>query len=125
MNFDEVSKPKHYNSHPSGIEVIEITENLSFCLGNFFKYVLRSPLKNNEQQDLQKALWYIDREIKLLNGEPPVIPQKSIDSLSNMAYYDIKCEYMHRTLYYVVLLAAYGNLRKAQSTLKAFQNDRG
>lgn len=57
--------PKHYKSHPSGIEVIQITEHMNFCLGNCIKYVLRADHKGNAVQDLKKAVWYLEREIAL------------------------------------------------------------
>ena len=60
---DNVNKPKHYNSHPSGVEVIRITEHMNFCLGNVIKYVLRADHKHDAIEDLQKARWYLDREI--------------------------------------------------------------
>jgi len=39
---DPVNHPRHYTSHPSGIECITITEHMSFCLGNAVKYLWRS-----------------------------------------------------------------------------------
>jgi hypothetical protein len=59
---DPVNHPKHYTSHPSGIECIQITEHMSFTLGNAMKYIWRADLKNGVE-DLKKALWYIEREI--------------------------------------------------------------
>jgi hypothetical protein len=64
---DPVNHPKHYTQHPSGIEAIQITEHMSFCLGNAVKYVWRAGLKSdNPVEDLRKARWYIDREIQRL-----------------------------------------------------------
>lgn len=60
---DNVQHPKHYVSHPSGVECITITEHLNFCLGNAIKYIWRSALKGKELEDLKKAVWYIQREI--------------------------------------------------------------
>lgn len=60
---DPVNHPSHYTSSPSGIEVIEITEHMNFCLGNAVKYILRCDLKGKPIEDLEKAKWYIDREI--------------------------------------------------------------
>jgi len=57
--YDNVAKPFHYNQYPH--EVIELTECLGFCLGNAVKYILRSPFKGKEVEDLQKAIWYIER----------------------------------------------------------------
>jgi hypothetical protein len=61
---DPVNHPKHYTEHPSGVECIQITEHMSFCLGNAVKYVWRADLKNDAIEDLKKAMWYIEREIK-------------------------------------------------------------
>ena len=61
---DPVNHPKHYTGHPSGIECIQITEHMGFCLGNAVKYIWRADLKNDAVEDLKKAAWYLDREIK-------------------------------------------------------------
>ena len=60
---DPVNSPKHYCSHPSGVECIQITEHMSFCLGNAVKYIWRADEKNDAVEDLRKAKWYIEREI--------------------------------------------------------------
>lgn len=65
---DPVNRPKHYTSHPSGIEVIQITEHMNFCLGNAIKYIMRCNLKNDAIEDLRKAAWYLEREIKRRGG---------------------------------------------------------
>lgn len=72
---DPVAAPTHYRSHPSGVECIQITEHMGFCLGNAVKYIWRAGLKDAaaEVQDLEKARWYLDREIarrKARAGEP-------------------------------------------------------
>lgn len=61
INHDPVNRPSHYTSDPSGIECIEIAQNLPFCLGNCYKHLHRAWLKGNIKQDLQKAKWYIER----------------------------------------------------------------
>jgi hypothetical protein len=70
MKDDPVNHPTHYTSDPSGIEVIQITEHMNFCRGNAVKYILRAGLKNpdKEVEDLEKAVWYINREIKRLSN---------------------------------------------------------
>jgi len=71
---DNVNHPKHYTSHPSGVECIEVTEHLNFCIGNAIKYLWRAGLKGEQVEDLRKARWYIDREIaRILNNQkdPP------------------------------------------------------
>jgi Protein of unknwon function (DUF3310) len=64
---DPVNKPKHYNSHPSGVECITITQHMPFVLGNAMKYIWRADLKNGIE-DLKKARWYLDLEIKRREG---------------------------------------------------------
>lgn len=58
--------PDYYRHHPSGVECIQITEHMSFCLGNAIKYIWRAGAKGNAIDDLKKARWYIDREIARL-----------------------------------------------------------
>lgn len=60
---DVVNKPPHYTEHPSGIECIQVTEHMSFNLGNAIKYIWRCDLKKDAIEDLKKAKWYIEREI--------------------------------------------------------------
>ena len=66
--MSNIDHPQHYGK---GIEPIDIIESwsLNFSLGNAIKYILRAPYKNNELEDLEKAKWYLEREIKRLKGE--------------------------------------------------------
>lgn len=65
---DSVTHPAHYTSHPSGIECIEVTQDLNFCLGNAIKYIWRAGLKSdNVVEDLSKAIWYLEREISRIS----------------------------------------------------------
>ena len=61
---DPINHPKHYVSHASGIECIQITEHMSFNLGNAIKYLWRADEKGAPIDDLKKAAWYINREIE-------------------------------------------------------------
>jgi hypothetical protein len=62
---DPVNHPPHYTAHKSGIECIQVTEHLSFCVGNAIKYLWRADLKHDDAiEDLKKAAWYINREIE-------------------------------------------------------------
>jgi len=64
---DIINHPRHYTSHPSGVECIQITEHMGFNLGNALKYIWRADLKHNAIEDLEKAKWYLEREIALRN----------------------------------------------------------
>jgi len=61
-----VNNPAHYTSDPSGVECIEITRHRNFNIGNAFKYLWRAGIKNEDTviQDLRKAIFYIEDEIK-------------------------------------------------------------
>ena len=67
---DAVDHPAHYTAYP--VEVIQLTEHLNFCRGNAVKYIARAGLKDpdREIEDLQKAAWYINREITRLKEKP-------------------------------------------------------
>ena len=60
---DPVNHPAHYTWLPGGLEVIDVTENFNFTLGNALKYIMRAGRKGSEIQDLEKAIWYLQREI--------------------------------------------------------------
>ena len=61
---DMVNDPPHYTSHPSGVECIQITEHMGFNLGNALKYIWRADLKGSAVEDLEKAIFYINRELE-------------------------------------------------------------
>lgn len=71
---DFVNHPKHYTSHPSGIECIDVIEHMTLCTGNAVKYPWRAGQKHEKGmtdrekqiEDLKKSDWYIQREIKRL-----------------------------------------------------------
>lgn len=63
MSQDIVNHPGHYTSHPSGVECIQVTEHMGFNLGNAVKYIWRCDLKRDAIEDLEKAAWYVNREI--------------------------------------------------------------
>ncbi len=61
---DQVNHPKHYTF--GKYEVIDVLEDwqLNFHLGNAVKYIARAGKKGDALEDLKKALWYVEREIK-------------------------------------------------------------
>jgi hypothetical protein len=63
-----VDHPPHYNQ--SSIEVIDAIEawELDFHDGNVVKYLVRAKHKGHELEDLQKALWYLQRKINLIKN---------------------------------------------------------
>ena len=71
---DSVNHPARYTwlKDLCGIEVIDITRHMNFCCGNALKYILRAGHKKDasltdtdkQVEDLNKAIWYIQDEIK-------------------------------------------------------------
>ena len=60
---DMVNHPPHYKS--GGIETIDFIEakGLNYNLGNVVKYITRADLKGDRKENLEKALWYLKREL--------------------------------------------------------------
>jgi hypothetical protein len=63
---DSINSPKHYTF--GKFEVIDVIEDwhLGFHLGNTVKYIARAKHKGYQLEDLKKARWYLEREIKRL-----------------------------------------------------------
>ena len=76
---DKVNHPSHYTwlKDKCGIEVLDITRHMNFNLGNVLKYTLRSGHKKEEGmsdkqkeiEDLKKAVFYLNDEIKRLEQQ--------------------------------------------------------
>lgn len=102
---DNVNHPPHYTwlKDKCGIEVIDITRHMDFCLGNAIKYILRAGHKQDasltdnqkEIEDLKKAIWYINDRIKQLGGE---IHFKDGHRETYNNRYDKELEYYNRVL---------------------------
>jgi len=72
-NENQVNHPRHYAEHPSGVECIEVNENMDYCVGNAYKYLFRNESKHADPfLDLEKCLWYIRKEIEGRNSKPPM-----------------------------------------------------
>lgn len=62
---DNVNHPSHYTK--GKFEVIDVLEDwkLDFHLGNVVKYIARAQYKGDFVENLEKALWYLQRRIEL------------------------------------------------------------
>jgi len=65
---DSVNHPEQYNRVP-GIECIDVVRHFNFNRGNAIKYIWRAGAKGDEIEDLRKAIWYIEDEIKRIQGK--------------------------------------------------------
>lgn len=73
---DPVNHPTHYaDGWSNGAEVIDISENLNFNRGNAVKYIARAGKKDpaKELEDLQKAKFYLEREINRWDNPPTYV----------------------------------------------------
>ena len=70
---EQVNHPSHYGGKDNPYKAIKVIDawNLDFCLGNVVKYISRAGKKGNNsaEQDLKKALWYLEHEIESMKGE--------------------------------------------------------
>jgi hypothetical protein len=66
---EDAINPAHYRKHPSGIECIEVTRHMNFNTGNAIKYIWRYLDKGDPVENLKKAQWYLDDEIRRLEGK--------------------------------------------------------
>lgn len=68
-----VDHPAHYGGADDPYEAIKVIEawGLGFCLGNAVKYISRAEHKGAPIQDLDKARWYLDREIARRKQQHP------------------------------------------------------
>ena len=70
---EQVNHPSHYGGKDNPYEAIKVIDawNLDFCLGNVVKYISRAGKKGNNsaEQDLSKALWYLEHELELMKGD--------------------------------------------------------
>ncbi len=68
---DPVKHPRHYTTHPSGVECLDVAEHMTYCLGNAVKYIWRAGKKGDAVEDLRKAVTYLEREIARLSKNNP------------------------------------------------------
>lgn len=73
QSYEHVNHPQHYGGLENTYEVIKVIEALEmdFHLGNTFKYIARAGKKGSDKeiQDLEKAMWYLQRKIDLLKNK--------------------------------------------------------
>ena len=69
----QINHPDHYGGQENTYEAIKVIEawQLGFNLGNTLKYIARAGKKDKDTtlQDLQKAKWYLERQIQSLQSQ--------------------------------------------------------
>lgn len=76
--------PSHYRGFSNGAQVIDIVERLNFNRGNAIKYIARAGRKEGAETltDLEKAKWYLEREINRLIEDGKEVPPTRTTSVS-------------------------------------------
>jgi uncharacterized protein Veg len=76
---DMVNHPPHYSGFSNGAQVIDIAERLNFNRGNAIKYLARAGRKQDADTitDLEKAKWYVQREIDRIISDGKETDRKS------------------------------------------------
>ena len=74
MKEERVNHPSHYNHGKlESIDIMEdvfgIDETRAFCKLNAFKYLVRAELKGSEVEDIDKALWYLNKHQELIKKQ--------------------------------------------------------
>jgi hypothetical protein len=86
---NNVTNPSHYTD--GKIEVIDFIEDkkLGFCKGNAIKYIARAGKKDSskEIEDLEKAVWYLNREIKALKSLQPISYKKLYEEMVEIGFH--------------------------------------
>lgn len=110
MNRDMVEHPRHYNRYT--VEVIDIIEDLPFPLGSAIKYILRAPWKLDEEEDLEKAAFYLSR--MKAQGKKAHLPAKSSAGLLQ-----VRSEMRHPVYQAMVGAIVSGKINRALRAVRA------
>lgn len=65
---DSVNHPAHYNRGKIEVADFIYDQQLNFNRGNAIKYICRAGFKGDMVEDLEKAIWYLNHELKMLRG---------------------------------------------------------
>ena len=70
---DNVNHPNHYMINRVGFEPIELTARIGSCLGQALQYIIRAPYKDNQVEDLEKAIFYLEKWLELHEGSVEIL----------------------------------------------------
>ena len=116
---DNVNHPPHYK-HPSGVECIDVIEGFDLNLAQVIKYAWRAGAKTPDaEEDLRKALWYLDREVARQALPDMVFEERNIDAISAVCRADVADGFVAQ----IVSAADRGMLREVRELLLARLHD--
>jgi hypothetical protein len=79
-----IDHPQHYVGHVSGVECIDVAEGFQFNLANVIKYVWRHGEKGTSRQDIEKALWYLRREMNNRKLPPDELDERATNAIEQL-----------------------------------------
>ena len=88
---DMINHPKHYTQCAVNVEPIELTSRLDSCLGQAINYVMRANFKGSKREDLEKAIYYLEREMSLRTSSDYQYGYKTYDTLAYEAVAFVQC----------------------------------
>ena len=97
---DPVNHPSHYLKAAIVLEPIELTSRLDSCLGQALQYVFRAPYKGNELEDLEKARFYLNKELTLMyrRGVTAFAPLEKDTEAFIRVFHAQTCGFVHDVL---------------------------
>ena len=115
QTLTDAINPSHYQL-PNNLQAIDLTEQYNFNLGNALKYILRAGNKQNNplKQDLDKAVWYINRENSRIPQPNPTLTSPTPFT----AHLPVNLE---TATYLIYLAASQGNYSNLQRALKELE----
>ena len=115
--------PQHYKSHPSGIECIEIRRHLTSNRSDAIKYLWRLGQKDESNQELKKAIWYLNDEANHF-GHAPAYHYVSLSvlnaKLNKLALYQSD---MEEKLFYFIVFGGENSLRLAITIIEGMLDE--
>lgn len=126
MSEEQVNHPKYYNSHPSGVEAIDLCEHTNFNIGDAWKYLFRAGHKKDAPAELdrQKAMWYLRRDAARNRGSNFPINSVIDMSLGDWKVFESKIRHVFdsapMTALGLVLAAYLGSMGKAIAGVQPF-----
>lgn len=76
--FDPITKAAHYNSHPSGVEAIDISRHLTGNIAQAFQYLYRWRYKGEGARDLRKACYFLRDQARHLGPAGDQLPDVAL-----------------------------------------------
>ena len=86
--MNDIEHPRHYNSHPSGVECIDVNEYMTANMAAAFKYLMRWEHKGLKAENLKKAAFYMRREVNRKSAVVLRIPFEAYEKAEKIIFHE-------------------------------------